>query len=401
LTVNARDRLQFTTRSALSHRLRSALTALGIGIGVTAVVLLTSIGEGLHQYVLGQFTQFGTNIVAVNPGRSTTFGAPIGALGSVRPLTLGDAEALRRVPFVLDVLATLSGTAPVEGNGRTRSVTVSGVGPEMPRVFSFGVALGQFLPPDDRNAPRPLAVLGSKLRQELFGAASPLGAMVRIGGERYRVVGVMESKGTVFGFDLDDAVYIPTARAMELFNREGLMEIDVLYDKAAAPQEVAAGIERIVVARHGGLDVTITTQQQMLDVLGSVLDVVTFAVAALGGISLLVGGVGIFTIMTIAVRERTAEIGLLRAIGARRAQVRDTFLWESMILAGLGGVGGLIAGASLVAVLEVLLPGLPLSLSVPYVAASELVAVLIGLAAGVLPAYRAARMDPVEALRAE
>jgi putative ABC transport system permease protein len=399
--VNARDRLHFTTRSARSHRLRSALTALGIGIGVAAVVLLTSIGEGLHRYVLGQFTQFGTNIVAVNPGRSTTFGAAIGVLGSVRPLTLADAEALRRVPFVIDVLPTLSGTAPVEGNGRTRSVTVSGVGPQMPRVFSFDVALGQFLPADNPDAPRPLAVLGSKLREELFGTRSPLGALVRIGGERYRVVGVMQTKGTVFGFDLDDAVYIPTARALELFNREGLMEIDVLYDQAAAPDEVAAGIERMLVARHGGLDVTITTQQQMLDVLGSVLDIVTFAVAALGGISLLVGGVGIFTIMTIAVRERTAEIGLLRALGAMRGQVRDVFLWESMMLAGLGGVGGLVAGAGVVIILETLLPGLPVRLAVPYVAASELIAILIGLAAGVLPAYRAARLDPVEALRTE
>jgi putative ABC transport system permease protein len=399
--MTGRDLLQFTIRSALSHRLRSALTALGIGIGVTAVVLLTSMGEGLHQYVLGQFTQFGTNIIGINPGRSTTFGAATGVFGTVRPLTIDDAEALKRVPFVINTVPVVQGTASVEGGGRERRTNISGVGSEMPTAFSFRVALGEFLPPDDPRAPRPLAVLGSKVRAELYGERNPLGDMIRVGGERYRVVGVMESKGQVLGFDLDDAVYIPAARALELYNRTSLFEIDVLYDKGVSADEVVGGIERLIIARHGGLDVTITTQQEMLDVLGSVLDVVTFAVAALGGISLLVGGVGIFTIMTIAVRERTAEIGLLRAVGAGQGQVRSIFLSESMLLAGLGGLGGLAAGAGTVAVLGFAVPALPLSISVPYAIAAEAIAVLIGLIAGVLPAQRAAALDPVEALRAE
>ena len=396
-----RDLLRFTTRSASSHRLRSILTALGIGIGVTAVVLLTSIGEGLHRYVLTQFTQFGTNIIGINPGRSSTFGASPGVFGSTRPLTIDDAEALKRVPFVINTVPVVQGTASVEGNGRERNTNVSGVGAEMPTAFTFKVALGKFLPADDPRAPRPLVVLGSKVWQELYGDRNPLGDKIRVGSERYTVVGVMESKGQVLGFDLDDAVYIPTARALELYNRQGLFEIDVLYDKAVSADEVVRGIERVIIARHGGLDVTITTQQQMLDVLGSVLDVVTFAVAALGGISLLVGGVGIFTIMTIAVRERTAEIGLLRAVGADRAQVRSIFLSESMLLSGLGGVGGLVVGGAIVVLVRLALPTLPVSFSVPYAFAAELVAVLIGLAAGVLPAQNAAALDPVEALRAE
>ena len=396
-----RDLIRFTAVSALSHRLRSILTALGIAIGVAAVVLLTSIGEGLRIYMLAEFTQFGTNIVAINPGVNTTFGAPTGVINTQRPLTLDDAEALKRIPYVVDTMAAVQGNASVEGNGRERRVTISGMGPEMPRVFSFNVALGEFLPTDDPRAPRAFAVLGSKLREELYGSASPLGEIIRIGGDRYRVIGAMESKGTVFGFDLDDAVYIPAARGLELFNRESLMEIDVLYEESAPVDEVVKGIRRLLIARHGGVDFTITTQQQMLDVLGSVLDVVTFAVGALGSISLLVGGVGIFTIMTIAVRERTFEIGLLRAVGAQRTQVRNVFIGESILLAGIGGLAGLLLGATVVELTVLFFPKLPLSYSIPYAMAAEGLSLVIGLVAGVLPAQKAARLDPVEALRAE
>jgi putative ABC transport system permease protein len=381
--------------------LRSILTALGIGIGVAAVVLLTSIGEGLREFMLQEFTQFGTNIVAVNPGVTTTMGAPTGVMNTQRPLSIDDAEALRRVPKVVATIPAVQGSASAEGNGRERRVTVSGVGTAMPQIFQFNVALGEFLPDDDPRAPRALAVLGSKVRDELYGDLNPLGDRIRVGGDRYRVIGVMEPKGTVLGFDLDDTVYIPAARGLELFNRESLMEIDILYTEGARVDEVIEGVRRVLIARHGGEDFTITTQQQMLDILGSVLDVVTFAVGALGSISLLVGGVGIFTIMTIAVRERTFEIGLLRALGAMRAQVRAVFIGESILLAGIGGLAGLAVGLMIVEGLKLLFPAIPAAYSVPYAVAAELLALLIGLIAGVWPAQRAAMLDPVEALRAE
>jgi putative ABC transport system permease protein len=399
--VRNADLARFTGASVLAHRLRAFLTALGIAVGVAAVVLLTSIGEGVRQFVLAEFTQFGTNIINITPGTTKTMGGSIGVFGTVRPLTIDDAEALRRAPYATATVPVVQGNAEVEGNGRKRRVTVYGVGPEFARAFRFEVAAGHFLPPDDPRAPRSFAVLGSKMADQLFGSANALGASVRVGGGRYRVVGVMRPKGTMIGFDLDDTVYIPAASSLELFDRESLFEIDVLYEEAAPVEEVVEGIRRLLVARHGDEDFTITTQQQMLDTLGSVLGVLTFAVAALGSISLLVGAVGIFTIMTIAVRERTAEVGLLRALGAGRRQVLALFLTEAVVLSLLGGFAGLAFGAGLAWLLGEAVRQLPVSFSLPFMSLAVGLSVVIGLLAGILPALNAARLDPVEALRAE
>jgi putative ABC transport system permease protein len=381
--------------------MRSFLTALGISVGIAAVVLLTSIGEGLHHFVLAQFTQFGTTIVGINPGKATTAGTSMGVFGTERPLTIEDAIALERLPYIEAVVPFVQGNAEVEAGNLRRRTTVFGAGPQMPQAFSMGVQVGRFLPEDDPTAPRAFAVLGSKMRAELFGDRNPLGQLITISGSRYRVIGVMESKGNVLGFDMDDTVYIPAARAMSLFNKDGLVEIDVMYEEGAPVDKVVEGIRRTLEARHGRDDVTITTQQQMMDVLGGVLDVLTFAVAAIGGISLLVGAIGIVTIMTIAVNERTNEIGLLRALGARQSQVLSLFLGEAIVLAAIGGLSGLLLGAGLAHLLHLLIPALPVHTSVFYIVLAELIAVSIGLLAGVLPARRAARMDPVEALRTE
>ncbi len=395
------DQARFITGSIRAKRLHSFLTGLGIAVGIAAVILLTSMGEGLQRFVLAEFTQFGTNLIAIKPGRVTTMGSPLGVIGSERLLTVEDAEALRRLSGVEAAVTMVQGNAEVKANGRTRRITIYGAGPEMDRAFRMRVQHGRFLPPDDPRAARPFVVLGHKVLQELFPGQNPIGQRIQVGDLPGRVIGVMESKGQILGFDMDDTVYIPTVRALDLFNREGLMEIDILYREGADPDEMVAALKRTLLQRHGQEDFTITTQQQMLDVLGSVLDMLTVAVGALGGISLLVGSVGIFTVMTIAVRERTAEIGLLRALGATRTRVLGLFLLEGTLLAGLGGAAGLVVGLGCAVLLHAFVPLLPVHTPWQFVILAELLAMVIGIIAGILPARQAATLDPLEALRSE
>ncbi|MFT5645048.1 MAG: putative ABC transport system permease protein [Janthinobacterium sp.] len=394
------------TRLALgaitAQRLRSFLTLLGIAVGIAAVILLTSIGEGIHRFVLAEFSQFGTNIASVAPGKVKTAGpAPTGIPTSVRPLTLEDARALARIAQVTGMTATVWGNSEVSGNGRLRRTTVNGVGADMARVYSIKVRIGQFLPPEELENARAFVVLGAKLKTELFGNANPLGARVRVGNLQFRVIGVLEEKGQFLGIDLDDAAYIPTARALELYNRDGVMKIDLSYAEGAPVARISDAIKALLIARHGREDFTITTQEDMLHTLSKILDILTMAVGALGSISLLVGGIGIGTIMTITVAERTGEIGLLVALGATRNTVLALFLGEAVALSALGGLIGLVLGIGLAQLIHLAVPALPVHTPLTFVMLAEGIAIGIGLLAGVLPARRAAKLDPVAALRAQ
>jgi len=397
------DLLLLSLRTLVALRLRTLLSILGIAIGVGSVILLTSVGEGTRRYVLEQFSQFGTNLLAVNPGKTETSGIPGVFGGSTKPLTIDDSEALRRIPGVTSVVPVAVGSAPVQGGPLhlTRSVQVYGVTPEVEEVWHFHIRQGSFWRTGDPRRGIAECVLGQKLARELYGDVSPLGSFVRIGERRLRVVGLMEAKGSMLGIEIDDVAYVPVATAMQMFNLSDLMELDVAYSNAAMAHRVETSVREELARRHGSEDFTITTQEAMLEVFGNVMDVVTLSVGAIAGISLLVGAIGILTMMWIAVGERTHEIGLVRACGGSRRQVRLLFLIEAAGLGAVGGIAGLLGASGLGALLRAAVPGLPLYPPVVYVVAALLVAFATGLAAGVMPAHRAASLDPIDALRAE
>ena len=400
--MSSRDLFRLALASVAAHRLRSALTTLGIVVGVASVILLTSLGEGTRSYVLSEFSQFGTHLLSVNPGRVKTQGLPGAAGGTTHLLTVEDAEAMLRVPGVLRTVPVSFGSARVVARERARSVFIYGVTEDATEVWRYRVAQGRFLPEGDPRQGAPLAVLGPKLKRELFGEATALGERIRVGGFRFLVIGVLEPKGQFLGFDLDDAAYIPVATAQRLFGREDLVSVDVLFSPRLPPERSVEGVRRLLVTRHGGEeDFTITTQNEMLGVLDRVLSIVSLAVGGIGAISLLVGAIGILTMMWISVGERTAEIGLARAVGASRGQLLALFLVEAALLSAAGGVAGLCAGIGIGKLLASLVPGLPFRTPPLYVVAAMAVSLAVGLLSGVLPARRAASLDPIEALRAE
>ncbi|UCE63868.1 MAG: ABC transporter permease [Nitrospirota bacterium] len=395
------DTFSLALGSVMSRRGRSGLSLLGIAIGVAAVIVLTSIGEGIRQFILNEFSQFGTNLLSVTPGNVKTLGIPGVLGGTTHKLTLDDAEAIRQIDGIERVVPTIAGSARVEADGRGRSVSVFGVTSETPEHWKVSVRQGTFLPEGDVRRRQAVAVLGPKLKHELFADANPLGQFVRIAGYRFRVLGVMAPKGHLLGFDIDDAVYVPVASGMSMFNLDELMEIQIAFSYRRTVDKVEEDIRQLLMERHRGEeDFTITTQAAMLDTLDSVMNVVTTAVGIIAGISLIVGAIGILTVMWMAVKERTAEIGLLKATGATSGQIYQLVLLEALMLAVIGGGVGFAIGVTLSTILPYFVPRLPTHLHTGYILAALFISAFTGISSGLLPAHRAASIDPVQALHA-
>jgi putative ABC transport system permease protein len=396
------DLFGLTFEALRMHKLRYGLSALAITVGVAAVVLLSSIGEGTKRFIMHQMTQFGTTLVGVYPGRIETRGMPGLMGGSARRLSLDDARVLSRIPGVTGTVPTAYGSSVVEFGGRGRRSYVYGTTSEVPQVWSMGIAIGQFLPKMEYDRASPVVVLGPTLKRELFGSANALGEVVRIAQTRFRVIGIMESKGQLLGFDLDDSAFIPVASAMQLFNRPELDEIDLLAASHDAIDPVSDRVTQVLKERHNGIvDFTIITQKEGQAMMDRILSVIAGVVTGIAAISLLVGAIGILTIMWIVVQERVGEIGLAKAIGATRLQIMTWYLFESALTAGVGGLAGLLLGVGFAWILTSLIPTIE-SFTSPFVIVEAMaMALAVGIGAGVAPAMRAAAMDPVEALRAE
>jgi len=397
--VRLGDLLGFAVRAVVGHRLRSALSLLGVAIGVAAVIVLTALGEGALRYVTAEFSDIGAEVMVVMPGKTETTGMFPGVGSAPNDLTLADAEAVeRRVRGVHRVAPIVMGTETVAHGERRRQVAI--VGSTRPFFAMRGLRLsrGEVLPAGDIRRGAPLAVLGSAVADELFPGRDPLGQIVRVAGLRARVIGVLQPRGTHMGLDLNEVVIVPVATAMRLFNRRSLFRLMVQLTSYEQLASAKAEVLTLLADRHGEADVTVLTQDAIVSSLSSIVRVLTLGLAAIAAVSLAVAGIGIMNVMLVSVAERTPEIGLLRAIGVARRQILAVFLAEAALLAVVGGLAGVALGWVGTRVLVALYPALPASPPWWAVVASLALAGLVGMLFGWLPAGRATRLDPVEAL---
>jgi putative ABC transport system permease protein len=378
--------------------LRSGLSLAGVSIAVSAVVMLTAVGEGARRYVTGQFAELGTNLLVAFPGRTETTGGMPGLAGTPHDLTLDDARALQRsLPQIEHLAPVVMGTESVAHGERRRQMALIGSTRALLHVRKLRLARGEFLTADSGRAD-PVVVLGATAARELFPAGDAVGSLVRIGDARMRVVGVMARRGMQLGVDMDDVALVPVASAMRLLNRHSLFRVLIQVRAQADLEPVRRRVLALLAERHGEEDVTCLTQEAMVSAFSAVVQALTLALAAIAAVSLGVAGIGIMNVMLVSVSERTREVGLLKAVGAARRQVLWIFLAEALLLAGAGAIVGLAAGAGATALLVQVYPALPARPPLWAVESALALSLVVGAASGLWPARRATRLTPLAAM---
>ena len=399
--MNFSDTLSFASGSLRGARTRTLLMMLAMSIGVAAVVILTALGEGARRYVTGQFSSLGTNLVIILPGRSETAGVNPGMLiGQVeRDIVVEDARALLRSPAVRRIAPLAIGSAQASHGALNREAVVAGTSADMLEVRHMEMGQGQFLPPLQLDTPMSVCVVGDKIRRELFGSGPVLGEWLHLGDRRFRVIGVLAAQGESMGMNTDDLVLIPVASAQMLFNKQALFRVLIEAKSRESIETAKRDAEHIMQERHGGkLDVTVITQDAVLATFDRILRALTLALGGIAAISLSVAGVLIMNVMLIAVAQRTQEIGLLKALGAPPGQIRHLFFAEAALLSLIGSIAGLVLGGIGSFIIGQVYPALPIMPPWWAVLAAFGTALGTGILFSVMPARRAAQLDPVMAL---
>ena len=395
------DLIRFARDAATGNPLRAGLLVLAMSIGVASVVILTALGDGARRYVMNEFSSLGSNLVIVLPGRSQTGGFNPGnaITNTTRDLTIDDAQALERASAVARVAPLAVGTSEISAEGKLREVLVAGTTSQYVELRKMAMAQGRFLAPGDWRRGNSEAVIGAKVRDELFGANPALGQLVRIGDRRVRIVGVLAAAGQGLSMNTDELVFVPVSLAQSMFNSNTLFRIMIEAHGRETIDAAKAQITEIIKLRHEGeLDVTVITQDAVLATFDRLLSALTLGVAGIAAISLAVAGILVMNVMLVSVTQRTAEIGLLKALGATGSGIRSVFLTEAVLLSFTGAVVDYVLGLLGAAMIRQLYPTFPAYPPDWAVLAGLGTALVTGILFGVMPARRAAQLDPVQAL---
>ncbi|MBX9896029.1 MAG: ABC transporter permease [Nitrosomonas sp.] len=393
------DTLQTSLKTVVSYRVRSLLIILAMALGVAAVVVLTAIGDGARNYVINQFSSIGTNLLVVLPGRAETSGSFLGAvLGQTpRDLTLKDAQLIGRLPQVRRYAPLNVGEAELSAANRLREVTVLGSNANLIPIRHMKLAQGSFMASGTENSAQ--IVLGAKIAREFFPRTQAIGQRVRLGDSRFLVSGVLAAQGETMGFNTDEIVIIPIDFAQTMFNTTSLFRILIEAKSHSEIEPAKRAVLATLKQNHDGEeDTTVITQDAILATFDKILQALTLAVAGIAAISLIVAGILIMNVMLVAVSQRTAEIGLLKAIGATSGDIRRLFFAEAVWLSLTGAVLGFLLGQSGSLLLRLTFPQLPAWAPAWASIAGILVALATGVLASLFPANRAARLDAVKAL---